>query len=138
MAQAPNGKCLRFEEVSVIDLAKAIFSDRIGDGPHICAPESSLSSWRFVEERVSALDEDQLWLTFYDETGNVKLKELFIEFSDIYASEAGSTFAPQDSQGTSRRRSSTRPALQGAKAQDINYAVIKRLIRFSRKKSERP
>ena len=41
---------------------------------------------------MSALDEDQLWLTFYDETGNVQTKELFIEFSDIYASEAGGTF----------------------------------------------
>ena len=38
IAQAPNGGLARFEEVSIIDLAKAIFSDRIADGPHtLCA-----------------------------------------------------------------------------------------------------
>jgi hypothetical protein len=38
MAEASNGELARFEEVSVIDLAKAIFSDRIADGPHtLCA-----------------------------------------------------------------------------------------------------
>jgi hypothetical protein len=38
MAEAPNGGSARFEKVSAIDLAKAIFSDRIADGPHtLCA-----------------------------------------------------------------------------------------------------
>ena len=34
-----EGKLEKFEEVSIIDLAKAIFSDRITDGPHTACAE---------------------------------------------------------------------------------------------------
>ena len=47
-----------------------------------------------------SLSEAELYLSFYDETGNTITNELTIEFQDIYADDEGSgVYAPSLSKG---------------------------------------
>jgi hypothetical protein len=66
------------------DKAKIFWPIKDGDLPSIEDAYKTLYS----------LSDADLWLTFYDETGNTITKDLYVEFADIYAdSEKEGTFA---------------------------------------------